>query len=268
MTRDRTSSAPGEPTRLEQFVVNRMALEAFDAASFTARGALGTEWVEFHKRDAQVGAPVELPKAEAPSDFNSVLSHYSRRLDSRLLFPLLAAPSREAALNVLQPQWQWFVKTLITMTTLASESESDVVCEDEPVAESVTAELLAGARRAGDESGVELRFILNTFRAACEMGRSIQSAAPENYRQQDVENGASFVAYCNVYALGVILLRASACAPECTPSSLALAMEFARAGAVHAYAHVRQAIEFRQPPEPEYTPVALDEEDHRLAATW
>lgn len=259
-------SAPGEVSRVQQMVENSICLDSLRQVGSTH--AIGVEWLADPDSvtswlRSRVEAVTEItqtrviPQDPAADDFMIALRHYSRRLDRRVLHPMLAAETRDAAHEVLRAQWSWFMNTMTTMITLFADSAGGG--EREQLDKDAREQITLGAARAGDSDGREIDFVLSTHVAAQTLAATIEGTAREEFQVDDSVNATRFGAYCNLYGLGVILLRAAVYAPTVTKCGGAVAMELARMGALHAYAHARQAIEFRREPEPEYTPVELDE---------
>jgi hypothetical protein len=279
MTRTCRPSAPGEPSRLQQFIEYNAAVEAF--REVVSGHLLGAEWIsaqwprsesrEVGASEVALCAPAPQPfdliavsvleeESDEAADFVAVLRHYSRRLDSRVFYPILGAGSREAAFEIVRAQWSWFVRTITAMSKIFVDSSASQQAQET----SARAEIVAAARQLGDTDGEEIEFILSTFAASDAMAASIVTPVPDELRQQDSANWAAFISYRNLYCLGVTLLRSSPWAPQVTPAGAALALELARMGALHAYAHARQAIELRKGPEPQYAPEDMSEEEYKL----
>ena len=192
--------------------------------------------------------PVVAPKTgKLAIGASSVLWHYSRLLDRRLLHPALRAPSRAEAIVAVWNEWAWFLETCTIMGRLFDDTKTEV---ERTSAEEVAAKyMLRGAELAGDVGGQELGFAASTFESARVLAVSLAALSDEKLLGQDVALQATYAGCCQLYSLGRLLLRVAPLVDDRSGPGLALAMELTRYGALHGYAAVREAWEIRRSPE-------------------
>jgi len=259
MTKALTSS-PLSSEQLELFVVNGMALESFRNGDCSADVVQALD-VTALETASSAFPPVLSESTKEDTDVRTVLAHYSRRLDRRLLHPMLRATTREAAMGVMKSEWAWYVRTSGTMSDLYREwTDAEARLRAAAVAQT---QITKGARLIGEDGDGELAFLLSTFQAAAEVASVIvgEPAAADVPRDQTLR--ALFGAACHFYSLGLILLRAATYVTGRGEAGVPVALELVRIGAVHGYAHVREAWDLRRTTESEdWSNVTFD---HRLA---
>lgn len=265
------TSSPPSSEQLELFVVNGMALESFRQDECAADVVQALDVTALEPSSAALHAPPrpvddrplrEQDSSQESTDVRSVLAHYSRRLDRRVLHPMLRAASRDAGMRVLRSEWVWYLRTSSTMADLYREWTDEEARQR--AANVAQQQIVRGAQLVGDYGEDEITFLLSTFEGAVEVAASIGGEPPASGIVRDRELRGRFAVACHFYSLGLILLRAAPFVSGRTEAGLHLALELVRIGAVHSYAHIREAWELRRAPENEedWSQVTLD---HRLA---